>query len=49
VRIPEILRYPPIRQGAVVLRSSKNQKAVRDFLEFETARIAQVAQADFGL
>ena len=26
--------HPPIRQGAVVLRSSPNQKAARDFLDF---------------
>jgi ABC-type molybdate transport system substrate-binding protein len=39
---------PPIRQAAVVVRSSKNQKAARDFLEFLKRPDSMKLLADFG-
>jgi molybdate transport system substrate-binding protein len=40
--------YPPIQQGAVVLRSSKNQPAARDFLKFLKRPESLKLLADFG-
>ena len=40
--------YPPIRQGAVVLRSSKNQQVARAFLEFLKRPESLKLLADFG-
>jgi molybdate transport system substrate-binding protein len=40
--------HPPIRQGAVVLRGSKNQQAARDFLAFLKRPESLKLLADFG-
>jgi molybdate transport system substrate-binding protein len=40
--------YPPIQQGAVVLRHSKNQPAARDFLNFLKRPESLKLLADFG-
>lgn len=40
--------HPPIRQGAVVIRSSNNQKAARDFLAFLRRSESLKLLADFG-
>ena len=40
--------HPPIRQGAVVMRSSNNQKAARDFLDFLRRPESLKLLADFG-
>ena len=40
--------HPPIRQGAVVLRTSRNQKAARDFLDFLKRPDSLKLLADFG-
>jgi molybdate transport system substrate-binding protein len=40
--------YPPIQQGAVVLRNSKNQPAARDFLNFLKQPESLKLLADFG-
>jgi molybdate transport system substrate-binding protein len=40
--------HPPIRQAAVVLRSSKNQQAARDFLDFLKRPESLKLLTDFG-
>jgi molybdate transport system substrate-binding protein len=40
--------HPPIRQGAVVIRSSNNQQAARDFLAFLRRPESLKLLADFG-
>ena len=40
--------HPPIRQAAVVLRNSKNQRAAREFLEFLKRPESLKLLADFG-
>jgi molybdate transport system substrate-binding protein len=47
VEIP-VSMHPPIRQGAVVLRSSTHQQAARDFLEFLKRPDSLRLLADFG-
>lgn len=47
IEIPSTM-YPPIRQGAVVLRASKNQKAARDFLAFLKRPESLKVLAEFG-
>lgn len=45
--IPSIM-HPPIRQAAVVLRSARNPKAAREFLEFLKRPDSMKLLADFG-
>ena len=40
--------YPPLEQGAVMLRSSRHQKSAKRFLEFMKSRQGQVIMARYG-